>query len=384
MSDEERSEFDCQMMTIALRIAERGLGNVAPNPSVGAVIVDETTREVIARGWTQPGGRPHAETEAIARAGGRARGSTLYVTLEPCSHHGKTPPCAEAVIAAGIKRVVCGIEDPDPRVAGRGLDMLREAGIEVVTRVCAREAAWVTRGHILRVSERRPMVWLKMAMSGNGTVPRGEDGRPVWVTGEQARAHGHLLRATSDAILIGRGTLDDDDPELTCRLPGLIAQSPRPIVLAGRALPVPSRRLVAAARQNALWIFVTGEAAEGAEADALRAAGCQISRVGNVGGRIWLPAVMEHLVAAGITRLLVEGGPQIWRSFFEARLVDAVAQYTTCEAGISPVQHREAADRSLQAMAGGQPFLLFDSRQIGDDRLYLYRRRRTARATDGS
>jgi diaminohydroxyphosphoribosylaminopyrimidine deaminase/5-amino-6-(5-phosphoribosylamino)uracil reductase len=164
MTESKTSAFDVEMMAIALRMAERGLGATMPNPSVGAVIADEATGEVIARGVTAPGGRPHAETIAIATAGERARGATIYVTLEPCSHHGRTGPCADAIIAAGLKRAVVGIEDPDPRVSGRGLDRLRDAGIEVVRGVGAASARQITRGHVVRVTERRPFTKLKLAL----------------------------------------------------------------------------------------------------------------------------------------------------------------------------------------------------------------------------
>ena len=187
--------LDAQMMSIALRMAERGLGDTAPNPSVGAVIVDAATGEVIARATTARGGRPHAETIAIAAAGDRARGATIYVTLEPCSHQGRTGPCADAIIAAGIQRAVVAIEDPDPRVSGRGLDKLRAAGIEVERGVGAAEARWLTRGHIVRITERRPFVTLKLALDGSGEIARGDGVSPVWVTGEISRAHGMLLRA---------------------------------------------------------------------------------------------------------------------------------------------------------------------------------------------
>ncbi len=183
-----RDDADDGFMQIALSMARRGLGTTAPNPSVGAVVVDPATGEVIARGWTQPGGRPHAETVALQRAGSRAQGATMYVTLEPCSHYGKTPPCANAIIEAGVSRAVVGILDPDPRVAGRGIDMLRAAGIEVRRGVRAREADRMTRGHILRVTERRPLIQLKMALDGNGQIARGVGGQPRWVTGPLARA----------------------------------------------------------------------------------------------------------------------------------------------------------------------------------------------------
>ena len=223
MRPAERSDFDTQMMQIALGVAARGLGRTAPNPSVGAVIADERTGEIIARGWTAPGGRPHAETEAIARAGARARGATMYVTLEPCSHHGVTAPCADAIVDAGLARVVCAIEDPDPRVAGRGLARLRKAGIAVERGLMVEAAHWLAAGHILRVTERRPLVTAKLALDADGSVPRGGAGKPVWATGPAARAAGHLLRARADAILVGRRTVLDDDPLLTCRLPGLAA-----------------------------------------------------------------------------------------------------------------------------------------------------------------
>lgn len=343
MADPIRT-FDTNMMAIALAMARRGLGRTAPNPSVGAVIADPATGEVIARGWTQPGGRPHAETEAIARAGDRARGATIYVTLEPCSHHGKTPPCAEAIIAAGLKRAVVGILDPDPRVSGRGIRMLRTAGLEVERGVLAEEAHRITRGHILRVTERRPLAQLKMALATDGGVPHGKGGQPVWVTGEVARAHGHLLRAKADAILVGAGTLADDDPELTCRLPGLSDRSPIRVVLGGRALPSPGSKVVRSARQTPTWLFIAqGRAIDGL--DVLREAGVRIFDVPSVEGRPWLPAVLEALVAEGVTRLLVEGGPAVWRAFLAARLADEVYMYRARGAAAPETAARSALDQ---------------------------------------
>ncbi len=185
---------------------------------------------MIARGWTQPGGRPHAEAHVLERAGERARGQTMYVTLEPCSHHGRTPPCAEAILAAGVKRVVCATSDPNPEVSGKGLALLREAGVAVEVGVCAEEARWMAAGHILRMTKGRPFVQLKIAVSGDGLIAPG-DGAPRWVTGPEARQFAHILRAQADAILVGRKTVADDDPELTCRLPGLEQRSPRRVVL---------------------------------------------------------------------------------------------------------------------------------------------------------
>ena len=217
-------------MAVSLGLARRVLGTTAPNPAVGAVIVEEATGEMIARGWTQPGGRPHAEAHVLERAGANARGKTMYVTLEPCSHHGRTPPCADAIRRAGIRRVVCAIEDPNPEISGKGFASLRQAGIAVETGVCAEQARWMAAGHILRMTQGRPFVQLKLAVSADELIAPG-DGQPRWVTSEEARAYAHLLRARADAILIGRQTVADDDPQLTCRLPGLGPQSPRRYVL---------------------------------------------------------------------------------------------------------------------------------------------------------
>ncbi|MBX9873734.1 MAG: bifunctional diaminohydroxyphosphoribosylaminopyrimidine deaminase/5-amino-6-(5-phosphoribosylamino)uracil reductase RibD [Beijerinckiaceae bacterium] len=363
------------MMTIALRLAGRGLGRTAPNPAVGAVIADEATGEVIARGWTQPGGRPHAETEALRRAGARARGKTMYVTLEPCSHHGKTPPCADAVIDAGLARVVVGVADPDPRVSGRGLDRLRAASIRVERGLLGAQAHWVTRGHIARVAERRPFVQLKMATDAAGEVPMGHAGAPTWVTGELARAHGQLLRARADAILIGRGTLVADDPQLTCRLPGLGARSPVRVLLAGHGMLPPRRRLFSGEGPS-VWVFV-GASSVGEPAPA----GVRLFAVPSVGGRLWLPAVLEALVGEGVTRLLVEGGPALWRAFAEAGLVDEVVHYRAGHdgacAGGTPTVESHASEAGLdivRRLAPGISLRLADRRLIGDDELSVYRR----------
>jgi len=369
MSSAERSGFDTHMMQIALRLAARGLGRTAPNPAVGAVIADERTGEVIARGWTAPGGRPHAETEAIARAGERARGATMYVTLEPCSHHGVTPPCAEAVVTAGLSRVVCSIEDPDPRVAGRGLSRLRQAGIAVERGVLAEAAHWITAGHILRVTERRPLVTAKLALGAEGNVPRGGEGQPAWATSEDARAAGHLLRARADAILVGRRTVIDDDPLLTCRLPGLEPRSPIRIVLARELSGLEQSRLAKTARQHPLWV-VCGE---GADASALAAAGVEIVPTRLVGGELWLPAVMEALVARGITRLLIEGGPATWAAFSRAGLIDEVVLFQA-RATNSGEASPSGAIATLGRYISTDGFDIYDRRTIGSDDMLALRR----------
>lgn len=365
------ARFDAEMMAIALRMARRGLGQTAPNPAVGAVVADEATGEIIARGWTQPGGRPHAEPEAIARAGTRARGKTMYVTLEPCSHFGRTPPCADAIVAAGLARVVAAIEDPDPRVAGRGLDRLRAAGISVTRGVLAEEAHWVTRGHIVRVTERRPLVQLKMALNSEGLVARGSRGQPVWVTGPEARARGHLLRAEADAILVGHGTVVDDDPDLTCRLPGLAHRSPIRVIAAGHPLDLAGTRLAASARIVPVWLMCSNDTPDEATAE-LEARGVRVFRVPSIGGRLWLPAVMEALVAEGITRLLVEGGPSMWRAFSNAGLVDEVVVFRARPAS-PPLAEREHA-AGLGTYIELRGFAVVASRRLPHDDVLVLRR----------
>ena len=225
-------------MAVALRLAERGLGSAWPNPAVGCVLVRDG--RVVGRGWTQPGGRPHGEVEALRRAGDAALGATAYVSLEPCAHYGRTPPCTMALLQAGMRRVVAATVDPDPRVDGRGIEQLRQAGVEVSVGLCRAEAEAINAGFILRVRAGRPLVTLKLATSLDGRIAT-RSGESQWITGEQARARGHLLRASHDAIMIGSGTALADDPALTCRLPGLEDRSPVRIVLDGRlASPPPA------------------------------------------------------------------------------------------------------------------------------------------------
>ncbi|MFZ1102112.1 MAG: bifunctional diaminohydroxyphosphoribosylaminopyrimidine deaminase/5-amino-6-(5-phosphoribosylamino)uracil reductase RibD, partial [Hyphomicrobiaceae bacterium] len=253
---------DERMMRLALRVARAALGQTAPNPAVGAIIADEATGEVVARGRTQISGRPHAEAHALGLAGERARGKTMYVTLEPCSYHGranpqvsKAMPCAEAILAAGMRRVVVATEDPNPEIAGQGLGVLRQAGVAVDIGVCREEARWSMAGHILRMTRGRPFVQLKVAVGADGLIASG-DGAPVWVTGPDVRAYAHLLRARADAVLVGRKTVDDDDPELTCRLPGLANRSPRRVVLdTAFRVAAPHLKMFATARRVPILIF---------------------------------------------------------------------------------------------------------------------------------
>ena len=314
---------DQRFMQLALSLGRRGQGRTWPNPAVGAVVVKDGV--VVGRGWTQPGGRPHAEPEALRRAGEAARGATLYVTLEPCSHFGKSPPCADAVIAAGIARVVSAIEDPNPEVAGKGHARLRAAGITCDVGLSAAEAAHDHAGHFRRVRDKRPHVILKLAVSADEKIGAA-GGRTVAVTGEAARARVHLLRAQCDAVLVGIGTVQADDPMLNCRLPGMAARSPVRVVL-DRALRLPgTSRLVHSARETPLWVM-TSDLSEAPAASKLGAAGAQVLRVATTTSPppgLDLPAVLHALADKGITRLMVEGGARVASSFVAAGLVDEI------------------------------------------------------------
>ena len=313
---------DRRYMQLALALGRRGQGRTWPNPAVGAVVVKDGV--ILGRGWTQPGGRPHAEPEALRRAGDAARGATLYVTLEPCSHFGKSPPCVDAVIASGISRVVSAIEDPNPEVAGEGHAKLRAAGISVDIGLCAEEAAHDHAGHFRRIRDGRPHVILKLAVSADDRI--GAPGhKPLAITGDAAQTQVHLLRARSDAILVGIGTVLSDDPLLTCRLPGMEARSPVRVVL-DRALRIPGEsRLVHSARATPLWVM-TSQTAEAAAAMKLGAAGAQVIRVPTGPARpgLDLSAVLRALCEKGVSRLMVEGGARVAASFVAAGLADEI------------------------------------------------------------
>ena len=318
----ELKAADQRFMQLALALGRRGQGRTWPNPAVGAVVVKDGV--IVGRGWTQPGGRPHAEPEALTRAGEAARGATLYVTLEPCSHVGKSPPCADAIIAAGVARVVSAIEDPNPEVAGQGHARLRAAGITVDIGLGLTEAAHDHAGHFRRIRDKRPHVILKLAVSSDDKI--GASGhKPVAISGEAARARVHLLRAQCDAILVGIGTVRSDDPLLTCRLPGMEARSPVRVVL-DRSLRIPgASRLVHSARETPLWVM-TSSLSEAPAAMKLGAAGAQVIRVATTATPpgLDLLAVLHALADKGITRLLVEGGARVASSFIAAGLVDEV------------------------------------------------------------
>jgi diaminohydroxyphosphoribosylaminopyrimidine deaminase/5-amino-6-(5-phosphoribosylamino)uracil reductase len=362
---------DLRFMRMALQLGRRGLGRTWPNPAVGAVIVKDGV--IVGRGWTQPGGRPHAEVEALRRAGEAAKGATIYVTLEPCSHHGKTPPCADALIAAKIARVVSAMEDPNPIVAGEGHKRLQAAGIAVEVGLCADEAAHDHAGHIRRVRDGRPHVILKLAHTKDGMIGQtvGVQGpQPVQITGAAAQARTHLLRAQCDAILIGIGTALADDPMLNCRLPGMAARSPVRIVL-DSALRLPlTCRLVASAREVPLWIVCT-KGADETKAQDLREAGAEVIALDS--GSRDLRAVLAALCQRGITRLMVEGGAKIARAFVEADLIDEAWLFE------SP---RTIGGQGIAALDGlpltrlsASPFLpIRASEMLGEDHLLITRR----------
>jgi diaminohydroxyphosphoribosylaminopyrimidine deaminase/5-amino-6-(5-phosphoribosylamino)uracil reductase len=367
----ESKAADARFMQLALGLGRRGQGRTWPNPAVGAVVVKDGV--IAGRGWTQPGGRPHAEPDALKRAGEAARGATLYVTLEPCSHVGKSPPCVDAVIAAGIARVVSAIEDPNPEVAGGGHAKLRAAGIVVDVGLHAAEAAHDHAGHFRRIRDHRPHVILKLAVSADDKI--GAAGhKPVAITGEAARTRVHLLRAQCDAILVGIGTVLADDPVLTCRLPGMEARSPVRVVL-DRSLRIPGgSRLVQSARETPLWVM-TSDLSEAPAAVKLGAAGAQVIRVAANGtpSRLDLAAVLHGLSKKGISRLMVEGGARVASSFVSAGMVDEVWLLRGPQAvGADGVPALDALP--LSALTGSPAFKLRASESLGKDTLHIYER----------
>jgi diaminohydroxyphosphoribosylaminopyrimidine deaminase/5-amino-6-(5-phosphoribosylamino)uracil reductase len=363
---------DQRFMALALTLGRRGQGRTWPNPAVGAVVVRDGV--IVGRGWTQPGGRPHAEPEALQRAGEAARGATLYVTLEPCSHIGKSPPCADAIIAAGITRVVSAIEDPNPEVAGQGHAKLRAVGITVDIGLGAAEAARDHAGHFRRVRDKRPHVILKLAVSSDDKI--GAAGRePVAISGAAAKARVHLLRAQCDAILVGIGTVQTDDPLLTCRLPGMGALSPVRVVLDRSLRLSGTSRLVHSARETPLWVM-TSSLAEAPAAMKLGAAGAHVMRVATTTTPppgLDLPGVLRALAEKGITRLLVEGGARVASAFVSADLVDEVWLLRGPDAvGADGVAALEALP--LSALTGSPAFKVRASEVLQDDTLTIYER----------
>jgi diaminohydroxyphosphoribosylaminopyrimidine deaminase/5-amino-6-(5-phosphoribosylamino)uracil reductase len=320
-------DTDATFMAAAVAMGRRGLGVTAPNPAVGCVIVRDGV--IVGRGSTQPGGRPHAETEAIRDAGELTRGATLYVSLEPCSHYGVTSPCADAIVHAGLSRVVSALEDPDIRVAGRGHAKLVEAGIALRTGIGAQAARRSNLGHILRVTEGRPMVTLKLAETADGYAAGGEHDPRLAITGLAANGRVQMMRAMHDAIMVGIETALADDPLLTVRLPGLEHRRPLRVVLDARLrLPLRSRLVVTA--QDWRTLVIAGETASAEKQQLLEAQGVRVERVPlGPDGRLDLRAALQLLAKSGVTRVFSEGGPSVAASLIAQNLADEVILFTS-------------------------------------------------------
>lgn len=354
-------------MALALALAGRGLGNVWPNPAVGCVIVKDG--RIVGRGWTQPGGRPHAERRALDQAGAAARGATAYVTLEPCAHHGKTSPCSEALIAAGVVRVVSALTDPDPRVAGRGHAMLRAAGITVDEGLLKAEARAQQAGFLSRITKGRPWLALKLATSFDGRIALA-NGQSQWITGPAARGRVHALRARFDAVMVGGGTARADDPLLTVRGFTPLRQPVR--VVASSALDLPRARLAGSLDQAPLWL-VHGPQAP-AEARAFWAGiGAELIEIPFLDQWLDPLALMQALGAAGLTRVFCEGGGQFAASLMRAGLVDELIGFT---AGVVLGGDGRAAlgALGLQALGNAPRYHLTETQVLGGDILHRWRR----------
>lgn len=360
------SDDDQRFMVLAIGLGARGLGRVWPNPAVGCVIVQ--AGRIVGRGWTQPGGRPHAETMALAQAGSAARGATAYVSLEPCAHQGKTPPCAGALIAAGVARVVSALEDPDPRVAGRGHQMLRDAGTKVETGLMQAEARNLQRGFLSRIRHGRPMLTLKLATSLDGRIATAS-GESRWITGPEARHLVHLMRLQHDAVMIGAGTARADDPQLTVRGLGPVAQPLR--IVAARTLDLPrDGALARTARETPLWLL-HGPTAPADRRGIWAGLGATLIEVPEVAGRLDMVAAFAALGQAGLTRVFCEGGGQLAAALMATGLVDDLALFTAGLAlgadgrpGVGPLR--------LPHLADATRFTLGDSRRVGADLYSLW------------
>ena len=317
------SQTDNRYMRMALMLGRRGQGNTWPNPAVGCVLVREG--RIVGRGWTAPGGRPHAEAQALAQAGDAARDSTAYVTLEPCAHHGHTPPCAEALIAAGVARVVAPFADSDPRVSGRGFDMLRAAGISVTTDVMADEAGRDLAGFLCRTELGRPEVTLKLATSFDGRIATAS-GHSQWITGADARRAVHGLRARHDAVMVGAGTARADDPGLTVRDMGVAHQPVRVVVSRRLDIPLMSQ-LARTAQEVPVWLC-HGPDADRALIEAWTGLGARLLPCGLTGRQLDITSVLRALGEAGLTRVFCEGGGALAASLLSAGLVDRLIGFT--------------------------------------------------------
>ncbi|WP_245242967.1 bifunctional diaminohydroxyphosphoribosylaminopyrimidine deaminase/5-amino-6-(5-phosphoribosylamino)uracil reductase RibD [Pararhodobacter sp. SW119] len=367
-------DTDLRYMRLAIALGRRGLGRVWPNPAVGCVIVRDG--RIIGRGWTQPGGRPHGETVALAQAGAAARGATAYVSLEPCAHHGATPPCAGALAAAGVGRVVTTLTDPDSRVSGRGHAMLRAAGIEVTEGVAAAEAAAANAGFLCRIRQGRPWVTLKLALTLDGRIATSS-GASRWITGAAARRRVHLMRANHDAVLVGAGTARADDPDLRVRDLGIDWQPVRIVADSRLGLTVDSRlgRSLSAAP---VWLL-HGPKAAPATRNAWARRGAQTIRCdGDPLVRLDIVNAMAQLGARGLTRVLCEGGGGLGASLLQAGLVDELVVFSAGRA------FGADGTAGLAGMGvttiGERPYELIEATPCGDDLMHRWRRRTEAAA----
>lgn len=370
---------DTHYMQIALRLARRGLGRSWPNPAVGCVIVQNVVGAplVLGRGWTQPGGRPHAETVALSQARERygaaeLAGATAYVSLEPCNHQGKTPPCSEALIEAGIGRVVVGCADPDPRVSGSGIGRLRSAGIDVTENMLQAQAEELNAGFFQRVITGRPLVTLKTAMTADGRIAT-RSGASQWITGSAARERVHLMRAQHDAILVGIDTVIHDDPQLTCRLAGLEDRSPVRVVFDSHLRISVEAQLVQSAGNVPTWI-VTREDSDEEAASKLRQAGAEVVRVAaDEAGHVDAGLALAELGHLGITRIMVEGGAILNGTLLRACLADRIACFRAPSL-IGGDGKPAFGDLGVEKIEDMPAFAPMAREIIGDETLDIYRR----------
>ncbi|MEP4197649.1 MAG: bifunctional diaminohydroxyphosphoribosylaminopyrimidine deaminase/5-amino-6-(5-phosphoribosylamino)uracil reductase RibD [Aliishimia sp.] len=360
---------DLRYMSLALALGRRGFGRVWPNPAVGCVLVAQN--RIVGRGWTQDGGRPHAEVVALAQAGQAAQGATAYVTLEPCSHTGQTGPCCDALIAAGIVRVVVALEDPDPRVSGRGLERLRDAGIEVVTDVLNARAQIDQIGFLRRIEDARPMVTLKLANSFDGRIATAT-GQSQWITGPEARRSVHMMRARHDAVMVGAGTARHDDPSLTVRDLGHDERQPVRVVVS-RRLDIPLMgKLAQTAGDSPVWIC-HGADADPQLKDTWGGLGAVLIECGARGGYLQVSDVLSKLAEKGLTRVFCEGGGQLAASLLEADLVDHLVGFTAgLTIGAEGLPSIGAL--GLNDLAAAPRFKLAHTRAIGGDVLHEWQR----------
>jgi diaminohydroxyphosphoribosylaminopyrimidine deaminase / 5-amino-6-(5-phosphoribosylamino)uracil reductase len=366
-------DLDRRLMAAALRLGRRNLGRTHPNPAVGSLIVrmEQGAPVVVGRGWTAPGGRPHAEIVALEQAGSAAKGATVYVTLEPCAHTGKSPPCAEALVEAKVGRVVSAMEDPDKRVAGKGHALIEDAGIELSVGVLAQEAALAHAGHIARVTKGRPHVTLKLAISADGMIGRREGERMI-ITGREALDAVQAMRVETDAVMIGIGTALVDDPRLTVRLPGLADRSPVRIVADATARLKLTSNLIQSVGEFPLIVIVGPEALEERKA-ALVDAGATVMEVGDGEGGLDIEDAFTQLAKQGFTRVLVEGGAQIASSLVAADLLDEVVLFRA-PVVVGQDGVRALGGYALSAIERSPRFRQIEAATVGEDQMRRYLR----------